>query len=499
MDARYQAVERESCDLGYRPTFHPADEEDTKKTGIQAEMEYGENGKFITLRGLCLDACRIFKSVVLILLPSPLSKSYGIVPEHSGRLGTTDYLNGIRGTASFVVFTEHFLMKFHPRMFEEYGDKPSFFQLPGVRLLYSGNAMVAIFFVISGFSLSIRPLRAIYDRDWEHLHHILASATLRRAIRLVLPPAVITFVVMVGARFGLYEDHYDGAPDMVLRGPAHCQTFMLQFIDWVEYVLGRLIYPDTWLSPLPNVTMSDYAAPLYTIPQELWSSLILFMVIIGLSKVQPAVRLAAVPFLIILSAWCMRREISCFLAGMIIAELHLRHNNAKVQQSTKMTWKSFGVSCQWSVVFILGIWLASIPHTHGSYGSSSLGYTTIAAVIPWNSNVYNIGAVFMVLAISKLPLLQYIFASSLPQYLGKISFALYLVHWPILAAWGWNFVPVMWKLTGSDTPVRYEFGFGLAVICVTPVVLWAADLCWRLVDINSIRFAKHLETLLVVE
>ncbi|KZF21986.1 hypothetical protein L228DRAFT_283188 [Xylona heveae TC161] len=421
------------------------------------------------------------RSIGLLLLPSPIAVYCGIVREEYGYLGTTKYLTGLRGAASLAVFAEHFLMRFHPHMLDEYGSHPRVYQLPGIRLLYSGSVMVSIFFFISGFSLSIQPLKAIYSKDWEHLHHVIFSASLRRAVRLILPPAIITFVVMIGVRFGLYQAHYDGPVDMDLTGPARLPTFALQFLDWMEYVLGRLIYPDTWLRPLPNVTESDYAVPLYTIPQELWSSFILFMVIIALSKVKPAFRLTTVFFLIVFSAWSMRKEISCFLGGMILAELHLRleiNTGPKPLGSTSKV-RNYLPLCLWTFVLGLGVWLGSIPHARGAYGSSSLGYCTISKLIPWNSNVYTVGAGLMVLAIDRLPFLRALFSCPPAQYLGQISFALYIVHWPILASWGWAVVPFMWKVTGNDTAVRYEAGFALAVFCVTPVVLWAADFMGR--------------------
>ncbi|KAL8791648.1 MAG: hypothetical protein Q9195_005731 [Heterodermia aff. obscurata] len=384
-------------------------------------------------------------------------------------------------------------------MLEQYGSHPRFLQLPGVRLLYSGSVSVSLFFIISGFSLSVQPLRAIHDRDWERLHQVVSSATLRRGIRLVLPAAAITFLVMIGERFKIFEERYDGATDMIVRGPIYRRTAWDQFVDWLEYVLGQLIYPNTWLPPLPNVTDSQYASPLYTIPQELWSSFLLFLTIIGLSRVKPSVRLAAIAYVAMLSAWSMRREISCFLVGAVTAEVHLWNNEDKKGHGPVSRWtRMFTISC-WSFVLAVGTWLASIPHTHGSYGSSSYGYMIISKIIPWNSNVYTLGAALIVAAIDHIPLVQSAFSSAFAQYLGDISFGLYLVHFPILAGWGWKVVPLMWKVTGTHTEGRYEAGFCLAVLIVAPIVFWAADLCWRYVDVGAVRFAKYIEQQVLVE
>ncbi|KAJ5770657.1 uncharacterized protein N7511_002708 [Penicillium nucicola] len=441
------------------------------------------------------------REIGLFLLPSPISAYFGVSSAPTRCWGSTSYLTGLRGVACLAVFAEHFLMRFYPKLLDEYGEHPKFYQLPGIRLLYSGSVMVSIFFIISGFSLSIGPLRAIYDRDWERLHQLMFSAALRRPIRLILPPTAVTFIVMIGVRFSLYQSHYDSPIDMDWNGPIRQPNFALQFLDWVEYVLGRLIYPDEWLRPLPNVSASEYAVPLYTIPQELWCSFLLFIFIVSSSKVRPAVRLITLFFLIMLSAWCMRKEISCFLVGMALAEFHLRrhlHPPHKDPRSASNLWKCLSVGL-WSFVLLLGIWMCSIPHTRGAYGSSSIGYRTISRIIPWNSNVYTIGAALVVLAIDHLPIVQAMFRTSPADYLGKISFSLYMVHWPILAAWGWSVVPFMCAVTGDHTALRYGAGFALAAVCVTPVVWWIADLCWRLVDETSIMFAKRWENMISIE
>lgn len=432
------------------------------------------------------------KRVALTVLPSPIITRYDIQADRPKILGTTAYLNGVRGVAAVVVYAEHFLMAHHPHLLDEYGSHPEFFQLPGVRLLYSGSVSVALFFIISGFSLSLRPLEAIRHRDWEQLHRIISSATIRRGIRLILPPTVVTFLIMLGVRFNLFEEHYSGTPDMDLRGPLHRETFWAQVVDWTEYVLGKLIYPDTWLSPLPNVTESNYAEPMYTISREVWSSLLLFLAMVALSRVKRQARLVSVAFLVIFSAWCMRRDISCFLVGMMLAEFHIQRHDAKPVAFSR--WRTIISSCQWSILMITGIWLSSIPHAHGSYGSSSLGYRTVSKLVPWNPNVYYSGAVLIMVAMDNMPTAQAVFSSSFAQYLGDISFGLYLVHWPVLAAWGWKVVPTMWSLTGNNTTFRYEAGFCLAVLIVTPVVFWLADVCWRLVDLPAIRLARRFET-----
>ncbi|KAM3064763.1 hypothetical protein ACMFMF_011758 [Clarireedia jacksonii] len=426
------------------------------------------------------------KDFAITLLPSPISRLWGYKVDVSNRQGPTAYLDGMRGVASFCVFLEHVAMRFHPLMFGEYGNHPSFWQLPIIRLVFSGSVMVAIFFVISGFSLALRPIEMIYERDWERLHHTLSSATFRRAFRILLPPAAATFMMMLGVRMHLFDSKYSGTVDMDLDGPIYRENFLLQFVDWLEYVFSKLIYPYEWATPLHNVTDSEYAAPLYTIPKELWSSYLLFITITGLGRLRPAVRIVFTAILIYFAFWCERYDISCFLCGMLIAEHHVRRARSTCISSSLCG--RIGATFGWSAVLFIGFWLASIPHTHGSYGSHTFGYQLIATVIPWEPNVFVPGAILI-----------RIFITAIPRYLGQISFGLYLVHWPILAAWGWSLQPAIWKLTGNDTDFNHALGFGISIICITPVVVCVADVFWRTIDLKCIKLAKRFETELVVQ
>jgi len=110
-----------------------------------------------------------------------------------------------------------------------------------------------------------------------------------------------------------------------------------------------------------------------------------------------------------------------------------------------------------------------------------------------NNNVFSAGAVLIVLSIANLSPTKKFFGLPVFQYLGQISFALYLTHWPILALGGWEIVPYMQRLTGNVTTIRSELGVALGFICLAPIIIWAADLCWRYVDKPSIRFARWVE------
>jgi peptidoglycan/LPS O-acetylase OafA/YrhL len=65
--------------------------------------------------------------------------------------------------------------------------------------------MVCVFFVVSGYALSVKPLRLIHARQYGDFTRTMAAFVLRRGARLFLLAAVSTLLVVVLVRVGGYE------------------------------------------------------------------------------------------------------------------------------------------------------------------------------------------------------------------------------------------------------------------------------------------------------
>src|SRR5690242_11309159 len=105
--------------------------------------------------------------IVRTLLPSFVADVIWPDQKPTYKIHPTSYLDGLRGLASFIVCICHYTESNHGYFVPTYGlngDKPSsFIQLPFLRIIYSGRPMVHIFFVISGFVLSYKPLKSIHQ------------------------------------------------------------------------------------------------------------------------------------------------------------------------------------------------------------------------------------------------------------------------------------------------------------------------------------------------
>ncbi|KAL8724598.1 MAG: hypothetical protein Q9166_007855 [cf. Caloplaca sp. 2 TL-2023] len=121
---------------------------------------------------------------------------------------STNYLDGLRGVAALAVFNFHFAHgTYVPTMDRVYRSPPTqrnnhIIQLPVIRLFYTAEASVAIFFVLSGYTLSRRTIAAILSGDLEKANVGVSSLALRRGIRLFGPAMIASLLVYLTQRAG---------------------------------------------------------------------------------------------------------------------------------------------------------------------------------------------------------------------------------------------------------------------------------------------------------
>jgi hypothetical protein len=137
--------------------------------------------------------------------------------------------------------------------------------------------------------------------------------------------------------------------------------------------------------------------------------------------------------------------------------------------------------------------------------------------INWSSNISwkAIGAVLTIYGISNssspssssyegYSFLQRRLSTPVAQYLGKISFSLYLIHQSVYHLWLMPIVNLIWSSLASspypgpiEAPEKNPFAFfmmwvGMYAI-LAPVTFWLSDLYTRYVDVKCVDLARRLE------
>jgi peptidoglycan/LPS O-acetylase OafA/YrhL len=442
------------------------------------------------------------------LLPSPVQH----LVSPTDRLGhaprTTAWLDGIRGCAALVVFFEHMSLSVQDShsMVRAYGSPgaTSFWQLPIVRLLYDGTPMVPIFYVTSGCALSLKPLSHIQKREWQDFGATISSATFRRAFRLFLPSAAVSFLAMIFTQVGIYHHPYPFMKGNAIQidRPQRLPNIAAQYVDWLNWVVTQLLYSDELFQPLSKATISNYGFQLWTISTEFYASIALFITLVGLARLIVSIRQLLILCLCSFAFYVERWDVACFMAGVSIAELFIQTKLPSYvpQETVSLPIYNYGkyasswlpASRQYAfwLLFITGLFIASYP---GKQASENFIYRPFSAIINSVRFWESIGAMSILLSTSQLHLMQRLFTSAVPRYLGRISYGIYLTHVLFLNVFGWRVVPWVWKVIGNEGWWGYQGGFAVGLIVCLLLLIWIADLWTRVVDEPCVRFAKRVE------
>jgi peptidoglycan/LPS O-acetylase OafA/YrhL len=420
---------------------------------------------------------------------------------------------------------------------------------PFVMLLWGGEAMVNLFFVISGYALSYKPLSLLYASQYQKMYEGIASSVFRRAFRLWLPAMAAVLLIAFLTRMHAFEParhvysrlnraqvkafeastnvtrllelgfEAKGLKPLLVREPPPpmANSTFAQGLDAIRECL-LLVKAST----AGEVKAHDlvYDAHAWTIPVEFKSSITIFILAVGTSKFESKWRLllhGTVLFYCTLQGY----RTSLFVAGMILAEIDLirKHlervaksrvlgpllGNPLPQGSAPRQSEQFDTrSVAWGLCFVIGLYILSIPFIEPVTASP---YVLLAKLLPpcvveKNKLIRSIGAVMTTWSCVHFGMVTPILNSGIAQYLGRISFALYLTHGLVIRSLGYV---VIWKLRAySGAYVRERTSLGQFVfiwlcgyIVILPVCLWMADLFWRSIDTPSVKLARWLEQQLV--
>ncbi|KAI4251796.1 MAG: hypothetical protein L6R42_008227 [Xanthoria sp. 1 TBL-2021] len=150
------------------------------------------------------------------------------------KLHPTSWLDGLCGVGALFVFIHHLSQIYLRGLRPGYGRSPEAYhilQLPVLRIVFSGGAIVAIFFVIPGYVLSTKAL--LFARQGRHLELFenLASSAIHRGRRLIIPCIVSTFLTAMLAMTGAFED------EGVARHYPRAGTLWEQLGSWMHETL----------------------------------------------------------------------------------------------------------------------------------------------------------------------------------------------------------------------------------------------------------------------
>ncbi|KAK1711988.1 acyltransferase family-domain-containing protein [Colletotrichum lupini] len=394
---------------------------------------------------------------------------------------------------------------------------------------------LAAFFVISGYALSYKPMKLIRQKKSAEFAIASASSAFRRYIRLFLPTMITSLAVAGLAYFKLFELEPISGPSVTMFRPPALDNVWDQVVGWWGHFS---ILSDPMAKNLDRGRGFPYQPQLWTIPVEFDGSLIVFLAHVAFYRVRPSVRILFLVCLLIYTIHSGYWQFFLFLSGLLLAALRFYGDDENADyESNGYVWetlphlsspsywrreglrgfnapislikssKTYGISKKTLQLasFIGALWLLSFPEGSGSVaqtpGFRNLSWLTPAKYGEGDGFWIPIAAVWLVSTIDQSPFIQQLFTGRVIQYLGRISFAIYLVHNCLIWLWGYHCVRFFSAITGTLLEANLSTDWGLVVFLSTclylPGVVCVADFVQRHVDVNAVKFAAWFEGRLI--
>lgn len=300
------------------------------------------------------------------------------------------YLDGLRGIACMQVVIEHYGGLFTPRFVHHLG----FFA--------NGDAAVILFFLMSGFVLT---------KSFEASSIPPAGLALKRVVRLMLPALVASYLAVPLAWIGQDAIHRAW---VITGSMIHYAPFSnpIKNLSGVTLLLG---YSDTsifhapWLGSRLNCLNSS----LWTISTEIWGSAWILMLVTVRRRSEIGYRAMLIASISLIGA----NDISLFTIGSLMT----RHTAARPV-----------LGC---ILIICGLmlWSLPVPDRFFFFLAWFPGLLHGDEVV---KPVLDAGAIAIFCGVLWFHKAQAALAWRPIKILGRLSFSIYLIHWPIMVAVG---------------------------------------------------------------
>ncbi|RMZ90759.1 hypothetical protein DV736_g2007, partial [Chaetothyriales sp. CBS 134916] len=433
-------------------------------------------------------------------------------PEPGLKLRKTAWLDALRGLAAFNVFLFHWAEVWVTKdagwgTGGEWNNPDAWWAAPFLRLIFDGgSASVSLFFSISGYVLTSRILGLIRQEKTEEVLVALSSAVMRRGIRLYMPVIILTFFLMNWA-------WVTGWP--LARVLDFEETYLEELWRWytqLTHLWMPLRYPDRSFQIL-NIYDGTVS---WTIPLEYYGSITVWVALLFTARITSfGVRTAI--FAVLVFMYTVKDEwyVVQFLLGAIYAEYHLvcdEQRQKKPEIGTPPSRRrSMAFKAGMVFILIVGLYLSSMPGHWTNLLTNELQprpfYDWLIPPRSWyvfsqvDRFIWNIGSDCLLVAFGELDTLQRFLEKRPFQYLGRISFGLYLCHMTVrglLKPLDISYLR-LWGLEGTVfdqvASVRYAGAYWTRIIVGAPVLFFVAGLFERWVDRPSINMGRRFENL----
>ena len=368
-----------------------------------------------------------------------------------------NYLDGLRGIAAINVMIMHFFILLVPaiiysdRMPSHFGGLEQLFSSTPLGLIGAGNFSVCIFFVLSGYVLTYKYFRT---KDKK----IIISGAVRRYIRLFVPVFAAIILAFLLASTGVFHYYIETVMISGNNNYANYWTFTPDIVDAVKQAIWGSFFAGE----------DTYNPVLWTMTIEFYGSMLVFAMalLFGVQRTRWTFYLAA-------AVLFFNSYYFAFVIGMVLADT-FNSKTSMFKTDNKIIL---------SILLISGLFLGSYPV--GTVTNDSLyGFLNNGLFQTPKLTYHILGASMIMYVLLNSRWLQNIFSSSVPVFLGKISYSLYLIHFLVIS----SFTCALFLFLHSV----FQYGTAVFISCFLSVLLIIplSYLFYKYVDMVGVRISK---------
>ncbi|CAK7213322.1 hypothetical protein SBRCBS47491_001766 [Sporothrix bragantina] len=349
--------------------------------------------------------------------------------------------------------------------------------------------------MVTGYVCALKPLRLSRQGQQDVALKSMGKSALRRSPRLILPATIATFLTWLACELGAYHTaaHCDSWW-IKETGPKPIANFWHAVRSLINNVIGTFTYGG-----------NQYDANQWTMLPLLLGSFWVYMFILATAYVRPRYRM--------MLSMCMWLYFILandpmfgmqFFFGVFLSEA--QNHPASAQFLNQYPKVCRVILCPFFL--ILGAFIASYPEAHPErVGWSRALQSVLTSILPHGSEysrfASGFGVQLMAIGLHFSPKMRDVLANRAFLWLGKNSFAVYLLHGPLLRsvlAWlVYGFKTLPDTLDDEGKPVHHStrfpgmmhlyvclmfwipFNYGMAHLWTTYVDPWCADVTEKFV------------------
>ncbi|QIN62863.1 Acyltransferase family protein [Caballeronia sp. SBC1] len=393
---------------------------------------------------------------------------------------TFGFIEGMRGMAALQVVLTHLFSAFFP-VFAGVGGNAHYaweaeFARTPLYFLIDGNTAVYIFFLMSGFVLAPSFLTTklgacqIIAKRFARLYiPVLAAGIISVGLWLILPAA---------------RDHAVGVT-MSAWASALCRNPMSLWSIIKDTTLNSMVLGYETESVLQHIPIVSslivgtpltlaFNPPLWTLHAELWGSVLTIAVAFFYKAVSRRV------------FWpvCL---IALLVTGTSFFTLFLLGFAAYVSKERLVRLKSRGASLVAGILIACGITVSSTLSQHPF--DVALNVANQVAWLNTRAGIrlqFEFGAILIMLGVCLCHQARAALSMRLPVWLGKISFSLYLIHFPVIFTVGFAVFNAVYPTFGYGLSAAFAMATSMALSLLLAIAFE------RYVDARSVRFSRKL-------